>query len=173
MKSLRRRSPPVDRGGVVGSEPGGELFAGRGRRRGGGSAENFVAGGIVHGEAQVKHGTMSGGGFRRFDGLGEAGRKTVAAAQYGNASPVLGRTPGDFAQVGLKNLHQVSDFGRGALPILNGKGEEGQGGDAKARGRIDNAADDFQPHPVALRAGPAAAEGPAAVAVGDEGDVEG
>ena len=70
-----------------------------------------------------------------------------------------------------EQLHQSADLGLGALPVLRGEGEQGEGGDALAQAELHGAAYRLLTGAVAEHAGTQALLRPAAVAVHDDGDV--
>src|SRR5690606_38817324 len=85
--------------------------------------------------------------------------------------------PGELVHLALQGaheqLHQRADFVFRAAPVLAGKGEQAQCPDATLEAEVDADVDSPRAGAVADGAWPAAALGPAAVAVHDDGQVAG
>ena len=74
-------------------------------------------------------------------------------------------------QIALEQHHQRADFSRGTLPVLDGKGVEGEDFEAEPRRGLDDVPDRVDAGAMPLDARQVPLAGPAAVAVHDDGDV--
>src|SRR6185436_7287456 len=159
--------------GGVGEEAGEaiarELVARLGQ---GGGAQDGVAGRVVDGDAQVQGAAAGGGSLGVGDGGQHLGGQAVAAADHRQAHAVLHAAGGLLAEVVVEELHQAHRLFQGAAPVVGGEGVQRQRADAEIGRRLDDVVDGVGAAAVALEAGRAATDGPAAIAVHDDGDVQ-
>ena len=184
MKSLRRRSPPVriskstSKAGPlawVTSPRRLREFALRdfeAREHPAGGAQDGVARGIVHGDAQFERASGGGKLFGGFDGLRERRRNPVAPADHAQANACCGACGGFGAKIFFEQPEQGDDLAHGALPVVRGKRVQRQRADTQAGSGTHDAADRFDAGAMSFGAGEAARGSPAAVAVEQDGDVE-
>ena len=135
--------------------------------------DDLAAAAVAQGQGHDHLGAVGGGG----DGLGQFAlhrfRELLQVAD-GIKGDLIVLHLGEFPlQVAAQNGHQDPDFQGGALPVLFGEGEQGEIRDAQFPGQAGDDPDGLHPDHMALDAQQAAALGPAAVAVHDDGHMTG
>lgn len=137
-----------------------------------GGAQDGVARGIIHGDAQFERAAGSGEFFRGVNRGGERGRDPVAATDDAQANARGGAAFGFGAEIFLEQDEQRGDFPERASPIIGGESVESESADAESGGGADDAADGFDSGAMTFGANQAASGGPASIAVEENGDVE-
>ena len=137
-----------------------------------GSPAEGVAGGVVHGDAEMQPLAAPRLPLRPRDRRAHRLGQPVAPADHAQPHVVL-LEPGDLGrEEAAEQPHQRRHFGGRPLPVVRRERVERERADPEPRRGFDDAADGLDADAVALGAGPPPGLRPAAVAVHDEGDVE-
>jgi len=118
-------------------------------------------------------GSVGGGGFGVGDSLTKSGGDTVAAADDAEADAFVDAVRGFGQKILVDDAQDSSYFRRRPFPIRGRKREEGQSVNAQTRRSLDYGARGLGAGTMPGGAGQAAGRGPAAVAIGDDGYVDG
>src|ERR1700730_13138642 len=136
------------------------------------SAQNHVARGVIHGQAQVKPPGAPGDDLRAGGRLTQAARKPVEAPDERQADSLSRQRGGPALEKRAQQRHKPGDLCVRALPVVGREGEEGERADAEPRRRVDNASCGTDAAAVAGQSRQPARGRPPPVAVHDDADVE-
>src|ERR1700685_2392331 len=117
--------------------------------------------------------SVRGGGFGVGNGLTERGGKAIAAADDAKAYAFLDAVGGFGQEILVEDAQNPAHFGGGALPIGGGESVKCESVNAEAWCSLNDGTSGLRAGTVAGGTRETAGGGPAAVAVGDDGDMKG
>ena len=116
--------------------------------------------------------SVGGGRFGIDDRLTQRCGNTIAPADDAEADAFVDAVRGFGQQVFVEDSQDSGDFGGWTFPVGGGQCEERERVNAETRRRLDDCARGLGAGAMAGGTGQAAGRGPAAVAVGNDGDVD-
>jgi len=138
-----------------------------------GGVVDGIASGVVDGQTQVQARSAGGGRFRVDDGLAKSGGNAIAAANDAQADAFVDAVRGFGQKIFVEDAQNSGDFRWWPLPIGGRQCKKCERVDAETWRRFDDCACGLSPGAMPRGARQAASSGPAAIAVGDDRDVNG